>query len=67
MATHWMAHWCGIAHDHAEIDGATRDAATTNKTGSTTDMPQQPIDMPFILQQSTVLPQQSTDMPLIFR
>jgi NADH:ubiquinone oxidoreductase subunit E len=20
---HWMAHWCGIAPDHAEIDGAT--------------------------------------------
>jgi hypothetical protein len=20
--SHWMAHWCGIAHDHAEIDRA---------------------------------------------
>jgi hypothetical protein len=19
----WMAHWCGIAHDHAEIDATT--------------------------------------------
>jgi hypothetical protein len=45
--THWMVHWCGIAHDHAEIDTATWDAATTNnnRIGSTTDMMQQRIEL----------------------
>jgi hypothetical protein len=36
-----MVHWCVIAHDHAEIDGATWDATTTKRTESTTGIPEQ--------------------------
>jgi hypothetical protein len=42
--THWMFHCCGIAYDHAEIDAAIWNAATTNRIGSTTDMPEQRIE-----------------------